>query len=152
VAVTLLSSTSTAGHGTAGARVRAEGQASGLTGPLRAIRSAILANDADRLVRCFEPNQPIFVHMTPFDRGGFLGPGPLDSFVRRLLAERVSVSFDVADVPDVPADSSRVFVKAEWTYRPSGSSTLQVDHLHLVLSHAPEHAEWLIVEMKASTR
>ena len=123
-----------------------------IDGCMRAIRAAILARDVNGLLRRFESNQPVFVQLSPLDRGGFLGPGPLDALVRRLLADRVPVSFDVPDVPEVPRDGTRAFVTAVWTYRSNASSTLHSDHLHLVLSHAPEHAEWLIVEMKTSTR
>jgi len=132
------------GHGTAAS--------SPLAGSVREIRAAVLSHDAGRLVRCFEAGQPVFVQVSPLGRGAFLGPGPLDALVRRLLAERVSLSFEVPDVPDAPPAGGRAFVTAVWTYRSSGSGTLHVDHLQLVLSHALEHAEWLIVEMKTSSR
>jgi hypothetical protein len=128
------------------------GQASTLAAPLQAIRTAILASDAPQLRRCFETSQPVFVQVAPLDRGAFLGPGPLDVFLRRLLADRESVSFEVPAVAEPSSESSRAFVKSVWTYRTSASSTLQVDHVHLVLSRAPEHARWLIVEMKTSSR
>jgi hypothetical protein len=127
-------------------------QPAALDGPIDSIRSAVLASDARGLLRCFEGGRPIFVRIPPLERGAFLGPGPLDAFVRRLLAERATVAFDVADLPDVPLDATQAFVKAVWTYRTSASSTLQIDHVHLVLSRAPERARWLIVELKASSR
>jgi hypothetical protein len=125
---------------------------SALAAPVDAIRAAVLARDAPSLLRCFDRGQPVFVQMSPLDRGAFLGPGPLDAFITRLIDERTSRSFDVPNLPDVPADASRVFVTAVWTYRTSASSTLQVDHVHLVLSHAAGRARWLIVEIKASSR
>ena len=96
------------------ARVDAQ-EGSALAAPLRTIRTAVLAGDARGFLQCFELDQPTFVSVSPLERGGFLGPGPLDAFLRRLLADRVSVSFDVLDVPDVPGDASRAFVKAVWT-------------------------------------
>jgi hypothetical protein len=141
-----------ASHVHAGFLAVAGAQRSTLAAPLQTIRSAILAGDAPGLLRCFEDTQPVFVRMSPLDRGAFLGPGPLDAFLRRLLAERVSVSFEVPDVAEPSGESSRAFVKSVWSYRTSASSTLQVDHVHLVLSRAPEHARWLIVEMKTSGR
>jgi hypothetical protein len=135
----------------AGAGARA-GQPANLEAPLASIRSAVLASDARGLLRCFEGGRPIFIRLPPLERGGFLGPGPLDAFLRRLLAERATVAFEVADVPAVPRDAGQAFVKAVWTYRTSASSTLQVDHVHLVLSRASERARWLIVELKASSR
>jgi hypothetical protein len=128
-----------------------EGAPAALAGRLRSIRTAFLANSPDQILPCFVRDRPVFVRVSPLDRGVFLGPGPLDAFVRRLFADRVSVDFAVREAPPVSADATRAFVTAAWTYRSSASSTLHVDHLHLVLSHA-EHAEWLIVEMKTSTR
>jgi hypothetical protein len=136
----------------AAARLGRAMQPAGLDGPIGDIRSAVLSSDVRGLLRCFEGGRPIFVRIPPLERGAFLGPGPLDAFLRRLLADRATVSFDVPDVPDVPADASQAFVKAVWTYRSSASSTLQIDHVHLVLSRAPERARWLIVELKATSR
>jgi hypothetical protein len=123
-----------------------------LAAPVDAIRSAVLARDAPGLLRCFDRRQPVFVLVSPLNRGAFLGPGPLDALITRLIDERISLSFEAPNLPDVPADASRVFVTAVWTYRTSASSTLQVDHVHLVLSHTAERARWLIVEIKASNR
>ena len=123
-----------------------------LDAPVGAIRSAVLASDVRGFLRCFEGGRPIFIRVPPLERGAFLGPGQLESFVRRLLAERDTVAFEVADVPEPRADAGQAFVKAVWTYRTSASSTLQVDHVHLVLSHEPERARWLIVELKAASR
>jgi hypothetical protein len=134
-------------HG--GARV---GQPADLEAPLASIRSAVLASDARGLLRCFEGGRPIFIRLPPLERGGFLGPGPLDAFLRRLMAERATVAFEVPDVPAVTGGAGQAFVKAVWTYRTSASGTLQVDHVHLVLSRASERARWLIVELKASSR
>jgi hypothetical protein len=123
-----------------------------LSGRLRSIRTAFLANSPEQALQCFVRDRSVYVQMLPLVRGGFLGPGSLDAFVRRMFSERVSVAFTVGDGPPVAAEASRAFVTAAWTYRSTASSTLHVDHLHLVLSHAPEHAEWLIVEMKTSSR
>jgi hypothetical protein len=136
-------------HALAGLRAA---QSSALAAPIETIRSAVLAGDARGLLGCFEGGRPIFIRLPPLERGGFLGPGPLDAFLRRLLAERATVTFDVPDVPDVPTGASQAFVKAVWTYRTGASSTLQVDHVHLVLSRASERARWLIVELKATSR
>jgi hypothetical protein len=130
---------------------RVENAPAALEGRLRSIRRAFLANSPEQILPCFVRDGPVFVRIAPLDRGAFLGPGPLDAFVRRLFAERVSVDFALRDAP-ISADGPRAFVTAAWTYRSSASSTLHVDHLHLVLSHAPEHAEWLIVEIKTSSR
>lgn len=139
---------------TAGPRAAqwSEPGAPALDGPLASIRTAVLASDARGFLRCFEGGRPIFIRIPPLERGAFLGPGQLDAFLRRLLADRATVAFDVADVPNVPPDAAQAYVKAVWTYRTSASSTLQIDHVHLVLSRVPERAHWLIVELKATSR
>ncbi len=43
-------------------------------------------------------------------------------------------------------------VKVRWTYRETGSATLQVESLYLALRYAPEDAEWQIVEMRTASR
>ncbi|HEY8551382.1 MAG TPA: hypothetical protein VIL35_15605 [Vicinamibacterales bacterium] len=119
---------------------------------LDAIRSAFLANDAGRLLRCFPDRHPVLVYLPPLERGRFLGPGPLRALLGRVVSERRTVALELIDgVPD-PRGDPQVRVKARWSYRTADSDTLHIDVLHLALRFAPEDREWLIVELKTATR
>jgi hypothetical protein len=119
---------------------------------LASIRSAFLANDVNRLAGHFPSRQPVLVRMPPLEGGGVLGPGPMRAFLSRLMAGRTTVQFDVPPVDPGGAGDIRLHVKVRWSYRESGSATLQVESLHLSLRYAPEDAEWLIVEMTTASR
>ena len=119
---------------------------------LEGIRSAFLANDPVRLAPHFPARQPVLVQVPPLERGGVLGPGPMKAFLSRLVAGRATTAFEVPDVnPDASPDI-RMHVKVRWTYRETGSATLQVESLYLALRYAPEDAEWQIVEMRTASR
>ena len=119
---------------------------------LTAIRSAFLANDVDRLSTRFPSRQAVLVRMPPLERGARLGPGPMRAFLSRLVTGRPTVAFEVPPVEPAGAGDLRLHIKVRWSYRESGSATLQVESLHLSLSYAPEDAEWLIVEMTTASR
>jgi len=116
------------------------------------IRSAFLANDAAQLARLFPTRKSVLVQMAPLERGGVLGPGPLKAFLSRLVAGRSTVAFEVPATEHGAARDVRTHVKVRWTYRETGSATLQVESLYLALRYAPEDAEWQIVEMKTASR
>jgi hypothetical protein len=142
--------------GVAGSSPSRAGQSppSDLRTALTSVRAAFLENDARQLCRRFPARTPVYVEMRPFVPGSFLGPGPLEALLARLVRERTSIEFDLpADLPNPPARSpGSVWVKARWTYRPAASDTLHVDYLHLALRFIPEDAAWQIVVMKTSSR
>ena len=147
------------------------GQRSDLEGTLDSIRRAFLADDAAVIQRQFSTGRPIY-HLHPTVRKGrFLGPGPLQSLLDRLVADTETVTFEFTSTGE-PAMSPRrdrnwrrvrygtgrtakirrsapCYVKARWTYVEATSKVRRTLDLYLAIQRQSDGGDWRIVELKA---
>jgi hypothetical protein len=155
-----------ASRGTTSVAASGPAAAPALEQRLESIRAAFLADDAARLGRQFRTDRPVYVSVTEFERGRFLGPGPLQALLDRIVAETEPVGFEFSPAaPSRPAALSRMsaglesadrrsvrlqhtYQKARWTYIETASNQRRVVDLYLALQRQPEDGEWRIVEIK----
>jgi hypothetical protein len=143
-----------------------------LDGALDSIRRAFLGDEAAVIQQHFSADRPIYVSIPRFEKGRFLGPGPLRALLDRVVADTNTVTFEFTRPDDPPLSSRRdtgfasrslqmpteprrtsdqrhVYVKGRWTYVEAASGERRAVNLYLAMQRQPNRGDWRIVELKA---
>ena len=122
----------------------------GLDARLTEIRHAICGGDVPVLARQFWDGGPVYVSMPSFQRGAFLGPGPLRALLERIVRETSCKAFRFAPAdPRAPDTGDDAYVKAKWTYVDRRSTDARTQELNLSLRRRPD-GEWRIVQIRTT--
>jgi hypothetical protein len=148
------------------------GQGSDLDATLDSIRRAFRSENAATIQRQFSAGRPVYIAIPRFEKGRFLGPGPLQALLDRVVADTETVTFDLAStgepaltmrrngdfasrslqVPIEPPRSTgqrQVYVKARWTFVETASGLRRTLNVYLAIQRQSDHGIWRIVELKA---